>query len=150
MEELVPVLQLQMADGGEAPLTVTGSSMHPTLRHRRDRVLLVKAEAMPARPQVILYRRDNGSYVLHRIVRNRKDGWICSGDNQWQPEFVRFDQLEAVVSTILRNNKIYYVNQRGHGFWVWLWTAVFPLRRSVLAVRRLAGKLRRNIRRKLK
>ena len=150
MEELVPVLQLQMESGGLAPLRVTGSSMHPTLRNYRDQVLLKKITQRPKRPQVILYRRDDGNYILHRIVRDRSDGWICCGDNQWQPEFVRFDQAVAVVEAIVRKDKTYYVNQQGHGFFVWLWNAVFPLRRPILAVRRRLGRLRRNIRRKQK
>ena len=36
MEELAPLLQLQLDNGGKANLVVTGNSMHPTLLHRRD------------------------------------------------------------------------------------------------------------------
>ena len=40
MEELVPLLQLQMETGGSARLIVTGYSMMPMLHHRKDSVVL--------------------------------------------------------------------------------------------------------------
>ena len=38
MEELMPLLQLQMEASGSAKLTVTGWSMMPMLHNRRDSV----------------------------------------------------------------------------------------------------------------
>ena len=147
MEKLVEMLLLQLEEGGVAPLTVTGNSMYPTFRHRRDTVTLVKGQ--PGKKDVILYKRDNGAYVLHRVV---KAGAIytCCGDNQWQPEPVRPDQVIAVVSGFVRKGKNYTVEHKGYRLWIWFWVGIFPVRRPILALRHGLGCLHRKIWRKQK
>lgn len=149
MEELVGVLRLQMEQGGEARLIVTGNSMYPTFRNRKDQVILTEPQRPPVRPDVILYRRDSGQYVLHRIVRMKgQDTYICSGDNQWQPETVRRDQVFAVVSGFVRDRKVYTLTEGGYRLWIRFWVGIFPLRRPILALRRFLGKIKRKFRRK--
>ena len=145
MEALAEILQLQLTEGGRANLTVTGSSMHPTFRHRMDSVVLVPG--VPRKKDVILYKRDNGAYVLHRIVQV-KDTYICSGDNQWQPEPVRQEQVIAVVDGFTRNGKEYTNHYLPYGLWVWFWVGIFPIRRPILAVRHKLGKLWRKLNRR--
>ncbi len=75
LHELSPLMRECLAQGQEVVMTVTGNSMSPILRHGRDQVVLVQV-ADPAALQpgdVPLYQRDNGRYVLHRIVE-RDDG----------------------------------------------------------------------------
>ena len=148
MEEIVPVLLTQMEQGGTAWLVVTGSSMHPVFRNRKDRVGLCSVQDPIRGHPMVLYRRENGAYVLHRIVRHKKDGYLCCGDNQWQPEPVTRAQILAQVTEFTRKGKTYTVNQWGYRCFVWLWCAALPVRRPILALRRLLGKLRRKIRRK--
>ena len=69
MEELWQLLQLQLSSGGRARLPVTGYSMMPMLRNRKDTVELIPAADRQKRGAVILYRRESGAYVLHRIIR---------------------------------------------------------------------------------
>lgn len=75
MTELSPLVIACLDEGKEVLLTVTGNSMGPFLRHKRDQVVLIK----PADPTVLqpgdvpLYRRKSGRFVLHRIVE-RDDG----------------------------------------------------------------------------
>lgn len=74
-EALSPLLQDCLDQGQEVMLTVTGNSMCPFLRHQRDQAVLVKpSDPTTLQPgDVLLYRRDNGQLVLHRIVE-RDDG----------------------------------------------------------------------------
>ena len=150
MDELMPLLLLQLTHG-PANLPITGSSMHPMLRSGRDQVVLEKMESFPDKGHpVFLYLRDNGDYVLHRLVRRKKDHFLCCGDNQWQPEPVRADQVVAMVTGFFRKGKFYHVNHRGYRVYAWLWSVAFPVRRPLLAVRRWLGKLRKIRRRKTK
>jgi hypothetical protein len=48
---------------------------------------LVKPEIPPKKYDVIFYRRENGQYVLHRIIKIKKDGYVCRGDNQTAKEY---------------------------------------------------------------
>lgn len=143
MEQLAQLLAVQL-ENGQAPLRVTGSSMHPVLRDQKDTVYLQAPRTPVKKGDMILYRRDNGAYVLHRIIGCRGQGqYICSGDNQFVPEEVSAEQVLAVVETICRNGKMISVSHRGYRAFVWLWVFMFPVRRPILAVRRRLGRLRR-------
>lgn len=146
MESLAELLSLQMESGGIARLVVTGSSMHPTLRHRKDAVFLRPVERELRRGDLILYRRKNGRFVLHRIIsRPNGDMFFCAGDNQWQKERVTTAQVLGVTDGFIRDGKIYSEDNRGYRLWVNLWLFLFPLRRPVLTLRRFLGRIRRYI-----
>ena len=145
MKELVPLLLLQMEQGGTAALTVTGSSMVPMLYNRKDTVFLQLPPAgrLPA-GTVALYQRDTGMYVLHRLMKPLKNGgYLCCGDNQWQTEVIRADQVIAVVSAFERTGKRICLDHKGYRAYVAIWSFLLPVRLPILAVRRLLGKLRR-------
>lgn len=142
MEELAALLQTQLAAGGRAILVVTGSSMMPMLHNRRDRVVLEPPVDL-RRTDVILFRRESGAYILHRIVRMGEEVMLCSGDNQWEPETVLRSQVVAKVTEFTRKGKTFRV---GRGFWhLWarFWTGIFPVRRPLIALRRWVGRLGR-------
>ena len=142
MDELAKILQLQMDTAGSAQLTVTGSSMLPMLHHGKDTVTLSPICQTPGKGTLPLYLRDNGEYVLHRILRPVSEGFLCCGDNQWQAEIIRADQLVAQVTGFTRNQKEYLTTHWGYRLYVWLWVGLYPMRRYILAIRRRLGKLR--------
>ena len=151
IETLIPVIRLQLETGGRAPLVVTGISMHPTLRHGRDLVELVPLKRALKRGDLILYQRASGTYVLHRIVSKPvNEKFICSGDNQWEPEDVSADQVIALVDMYIRNGKRIPVDSLSCKLWVQLWIALFPVRRPFLKLRRLCGRLKKRLKRALK
>lgn len=149
MEQLAQLLELQL-ENGEAPLRVTGSSMYPTFRSGRDTVFLRKPDAPLRKGDVILYRRQNGRYVLHRIVRIKDGVLICSGDNQFEPERVEPEQVIARVEAFQRGKRKYKASHFGYRIYVWFWIGVFPVRRPMLKFRRCLGKGRRKLSRLLK
>ena len=141
MEELYPILEEQLASGGRCLLPVTGSSMLPALRQGRDAVLLEKRPV--GRGDVILYRRENGAFILHRIVGERGDLWLCCGDNQWRGEAVPKDRVLAAVAAVRRGGRETGLSP----LWTALWTGLFPVRRPLIALRRWAGKVKKQLRR---
>ena len=142
MESLAEILSLQLESGGRARLVVTGDSMYPTLRHRKDVVYLNPVSRKLERGDLILYKRKSGQYVLHRIVSKPKNGaFICCGDNQWEKEPMTEQQVVAIADGYIRNGK----ECRENTFRVNLWIFLFPVRRPLLAMRRFFGKLRRKL-----
>ncbi|MBQ2725200.1 MAG: S24/S26 family peptidase [Clostridia bacterium] len=94
-----------IAAGAKIPIVVTGSSMLPFLRNKRDTVWLMKEENYK-RGQILFFRRDNGMFVLHRIRRVYPDGrMLLNGDAQTACEIIRPDQALAVVYAVSRNGK---------------------------------------------
>lgn len=144
MEELAKILRLQL-ENGRAELTVTGSSMYPMLHHRRDTVTLEKPDRPLKKGDVILYQRPSGQYVLHRIVGLREAGFWCCGDNQWEKEAVEESQVLALVCRFRRLGKEHSTEDPGYQRSVRLWIAMMPIRKPVIAARRLAGRVKRKI-----
>lgn len=147
MEQLAQLLAVQL-EQGVAPLRVTGNSMSPTLQGDRDTVYLQKVDSPLRKGDVILYRRESGQYVLHRIVRLQDGGLILSGDNQFEPEHLKPEQVIARVEGFQRKGKDYSVSHTGYRLWVWFWVGLFPVRRPLIALRRRLGRIRRALKRK--
>lgn len=144
-DALIELIMLQLKERGRASLTVTGNSMYPMLQNCRDQVELVPVSYRQERKDVILYCRDNGQYILHRIISLTRDGYICCGDNQFEEEFVRHDQLLAVVDGFTRNEKKYSLRHPGYRLYADVWVGLFSARRYLLALRRRLGRLRRKL-----
>ncbi len=145
MEALAEVIELQLQTGGKANLTVTGNSMVPMLYHRKDTVMLTSVEGKQKPGQVILYRRENGRYVLHRIIALTEDGYICCGDNQYEKEPVAHTQLIASVVGFTRKGKLHECTALGYRFYTALWVYGFFARRPYIKIRRWLGRLRKKI-----
>lgn len=146
MDTLSELVMLQLENGGRAQLTVTGCSMLPMLHHRRDTVELIPVVGSQKPGDIILYRRENGQYVLHRIIALSPEGYICSGDNQAMREPVAQEQLLAVVDGFTRKGKRYPLEHRGYRLYTWVWVKLFFLRGCYIAVRRLLGRMRNKLR----
>lgn len=143
MDALAEVLHLQMESGGDARLIVTGDSMYPTFRHRKDVVFLTKPTRPLKKKDLILYQRESGQYVLHRIVtRPKNDAFICSGDNQWEKEPVCAGQVIALAERFIRKGRAHTARDFRYRLWVGLWVGLFPVRRPLLKLRRFLGRLR--------
>ena len=106
LSELLPRIAETIANGGEFLLYPQGESMLPLVRPARDGVWLSKAEK-PARNDICLYRRENGRFVLHRLVKREKSGSLSfRGDNQRETERgVPEDAVIAKVAAVQRDGK---------------------------------------------
>lgn len=145
MEQLYALMEQKLVQGGSVVLPVTGVSMYPMLAHQRDSVTLCTANSAK-KGELIFFRRENGSFVLHRVVRVLADGeYLCCGDNQHEPERVADSQILAVVTEFTRNGKVYPVDAPGYQAYVTVWGWLFPVRRPLLAARRVCGKVRRKL-----
>lgn len=83
---LMPTISEVIAAGGSFRLYPRGTSMQPMLVEGEDSVELTAAE--PYRVgDVLLYRRENGQFVLHRLIGTVGDTLVFCGDNQNAPEF---------------------------------------------------------------
>lgn len=103
--------------------------MIPLLVWGRDSVELVKCEKAE-KYDIIFYRRDNGQFVLHRIVGKDEYGFILCGDNQWVKEYgIQYRHIIGVVKSITRKAKKISVENSFYRFYIKLWTAFLPLRR---------------------
>lgn len=124
------MLQKVLSEGGTFPFYPRGSSMLPWIREGKDRVLLAPLPDELKKNQIVLYKRKNGAYVLHRIVKIQGDTYTMRGDHQYvnEPGISR-EQMLGVVSRICREDREYRTEQPLVRFQALLWTESAGLRR---------------------
>lgn len=81
MKELHPIICESIKDGGQFVFYPSGMSMYPTIKEKQDCVVLQEAKNL-IKNDLILYTRENGQYVLHRIIRVKNGKYTLCGDNQ--------------------------------------------------------------------
>ena len=123
---------LQEEDVKELPLTITGNSMSPFLIHGRDTVYLSRLTRHARRGDVLLYRRDNGAYVLHRVYAVTPETYTMVGDAQTELESgIRPDQVVAVMTRATRKDKELRPGDFWWDFFETTWLRFLPMRRPI-------------------
>ena len=111
--DALPLMTEKLENGGTVSFTVSGTSMQPLVFNRKDEVTLKKFEGKLKKYDVPFYRRDDGQFILHRIIKVQKDGnYTCRGDNQNIKEYdVRDDQIIGVLTSFTRKGKTVIINK---------------------------------------
>ena len=111
LSEMLPIIEEKISSGGEVSIPVTGKSMYPTLQQGRDYAVLYKAGEHLNKGDIPFYRRENGQFVLHRIVGEDENGYILCGDNQTEKEYgITHSQIIAVLTGVERDGKRIPIN----------------------------------------
>lgn len=124
----MPLIQEKLGNGGSVTFSPKGTSMLPMLRQGKDTVTLSPVTKKLNKFDLPLYRRDNGQYVLHRIVEVG-DTLTCIGDNQFELEReVRFDQVIGVVTMFSRDGRTCSVEDFSYWLYCRAWHYSRPVR----------------------
>lgn len=130
--EIYPIIKEKIDNGGTVKLPITGKSMRPLLVWGRDTVEIVKCDKAK-KGDIIFYLRDNGQFVLHRIIGTDENGYILCGDNQWVKEHgIQDRHIIAVVSLIERKGKVFSVTNIPYRIYSSVWMAMMPVRKPIL------------------
>ena len=110
-----------------------GYSMYPLFVPGRDSAVIEKADCDRLKKgDVILYRRENGILVLHRICRITKDGFYTVGDNQTAVEGpLTASQISGKLIHIIRNGHSFSVNHPVYRILSGFWLFLRPVRRPI-------------------
>jgi len=100
--------QLLEQEGVISGLTV-GKSMLPLFRSDKDIAYIKKIEGKLRVNDVLLYRKKStDEFILHRLIKITKDGYIIRGDNRFVNEFnVTDGDIIGVMTAFERNGKYY-------------------------------------------
>ena len=94
--------------------TIVGDSMMPLLRNRRDMVKVVAPPERLKKYDLPLYKRPSGEYVLHRVVKVKKNHYIICGDNRFWREKVPFEWIVGIVDSVFRDETEIPVTDPGY------------------------------------
>lgn len=142
LSEYDETIRLVLESGGEFRLYPRGTSMLPLLVQGRDSVVLRSIAAPPEKGDILFYRRDDGSYVLHRMIGRDADGYVLCGDNHTTLEHgITDSHLIGVVTRIYRADQCIEPESFRYRLYVRLWSC-FAVRRVYCRLRRLKRQLR--------
>ena len=141
--EYVPLIEEVIASGGEFRLFPRGTSMLPLIRQGKDSVILVLPKDL-SKGDIVFYRRPDGQFVLHRIIKKSKDGsFVLCGDNQTVLEKgIISNMIIAVVSAVFRDEKRIEKTAFGRIVYEFFW-CIMPLRKLIFFSRRVLSRLKR-------
>ena len=119
LEEIEPTIRKIFAAGGDFTFYPKGTSMQPFVEQGRDKITLAPIQDQVRKYDVILYKRKNGAFVLHRVVGKRADGYsnfagIISCERVWHKK-------EQMIGKIDKNRsaaaKVIRVDDMKHRLW---------------------------------
>lgn len=109
--------------------TNVGSSMKPLIRPEGDLIVIKRREEPLKKYDVPLYKRPSGQYVLHRIIKIKKDGYVIRGDNcTYTENSIKDSQIIGVLQSVVRNGKEIKMNSRRQILYASIWNFFYFLR----------------------
>lgn len=146
LSQAIPLMEELLNAGKEVSFVPSGTSMLPLLHGGKDRITLKKPSVPPKKYDVPLYRRADGSFVLHRIIGIGKDGYVMCGDHQSIKEYpVKQEDIIAVMVSLERNGKYIDCNKLGYKLYSRIWTFLLPVRPLFFSFGSLILKIARKI-----
>ncbi len=107
METLLPFIEEAFERNQKFKIPITGTSMNPLLIQGRDFVFIEKPDFPLQVGDIPLYRRDDGAFVLHRIVKKGVKDYTLSGDNQFLLEHgITDEHIIGVVTALCIDGKV--------------------------------------------
>lgn len=148
----------ELCKHGKIVYSNVGNSMMPLIRQGRDVMIIERPRSWDAfdrkgsvikkckRLDVPLYLRDNGVYVLHRVLKVRKQDYVLCGDNRYSKEYGITDrQIIGLMTGVIRNGREISVNNIGYRIYAHIWCDCFLLRACFLKAGRWISSRRRKL-----
>lgn len=138
----MPSFEEVLNKDGELIYTNVGYSMYPLIKEREDVLRIVKTDIFK-KGDVVLYKSEIDHYVLHRILKIKKDKVILAGDyNYWKDKPITKDKiLGKLVSITKKDGTLIDLDKdkKGRRFWYtnfFYLKAIFQIIGKILHIRK--------------
>lgn len=118
----------ELTERGVLCRTTVGTSMLPLLREGRDVSVIVRKDPPFRKYDAVLFRRPDGTLVLHRILKARDGMYRIAGDNCESSEWVRQEDILGVLAAVRRGGKTISAKGLPYKLYARLQAAAFPVR----------------------
>ena len=151
LADAIEVIEEILAGGGEFRMYPKGTSMLPLIKQGRDSVVLKRNFDDAARKHdIAFYRRENGQFVLHRVMEVDNGSYVMCGDNQTQLERgIKAEQIIGYVDRMYKGERELSFSSPGQKLYLLVW-CFKPYRKLCFFVRGKLSGLKRRIKRILK
>ncbi|MBR2547362.1 MAG: S24/S26 family peptidase [Eubacterium sp.] len=129
----------ELKEKGKYLSVPAGNSMEP-LFHDKENVVEIVVPQKPVRPgDIVLFIREDGTSVIHRVVEEAAGGYYIRGDNCMEKEYVPSEKIAGICTRFYIKGRWVSVDDRRYRLYVALWGGLYP-------VRQLAWKLKKTVR----
>ena len=130
------LIEQYIKENGDFIAIPVGTSMYPMLRNRRDSVYLIRYDGKGLKKYDLpVYKRTDGTQVMHRCLGKDENGYIMCGDNQWVLEHgIQDSQIIAVAKGFYRDEKYIPNESKAYIAYYKLWSMSLFLRKCILRV----------------
>ena len=126
----------ELENCGYVVFTNKGVSMMPLLRQDKD-VMVIRAKHDGFKKNdAVLFRRENGQYILHRIRRVMGEEYFIIGDNCTSGEIVKREMILGILESVKRSGKEKKLSGAGYGLYV----HTLGIRRFLLKIKNMLVK----------
>lgn len=131
MEKTVDLEKL-LSEGNTVQIKPKGWSMYPMIRPGDEAVIAPVNAGKLKRGDVVLFRREGGILVLHRIWKVSEKGLFLVGDNQVEVEGpVKREQIRGRLTAFIRKGKMISVRNPAYRVLTSLWLRLRPIRNII-------------------
>lgn len=135
--DVYDLIKERLDGGGTVLLTVTGKSMQPLLKDGVTQVLLAPCGGRLKRYSIALYKRADGTAVLHRYIGQSADGLCFRGDNEnYTEKDIRPENVCGVAVSAVTGNKTFKLTGIKNRLYGAFCAAAYQVRRLKRAVGR--------------
>ena len=124
-----------------------GISMKPMLYEADSVAEIHTITSPPKRCDVVMYIRGQSQGVIHRVLYQKGGIYVINGDNCWQKEYVRPEQIYGIVMRFYRKGRWHEVSEPMYRLYSRVWVDLFFIRRPVLYIRDKMKSLKRRVNR---
>lgn len=135
--EVYSLISEQLRDGGSVRFSPNGTSMLPFIVQGRDEVVVKKADGRLKKYDIAFYRRENGSYILHRVVKfDKNKNYIFRGDHQFEYEYgINDSNIIGVVEKVYRAGKCIKATSLKFKLWAVFGSLYFRMRNRLYRIK---------------
>ncbi len=119
--EVISGYKAELDKNGVVGFVPGGNSMWPTLKNRKQSIIVLSKTERLKPLDVALYMRADGSYVLHRVMNVTDTGYIMCGDSQFSLESVPEERVIGCMAGFYRGKKYVEVTDEKYIKKVKLW-----------------------------
>lgn len=119
LDEMIPVMCKVLESGGKFTFAPFGNSMRPLIKSGKTQIVLEKNNNNFKLGDVPLFRRNNGSLVLHRIVKIDENGYVTVGDNELRKEaYFKDEDAYGIMCGYYKGKKFVSVESKRYKFYM--------------------------------
>ena len=128
--DLLPTMEEKLIAGGEVTFIPEGRSMRPMFRGGIDKITLVRKNGRLKKYDLPFYRRSDGRYILHRVIKVCDNYYVCRGDGTFTNEIgIKDKEILGVVKSFEKKGKTRNCNSFGFKVYSVLWVNTCQIRK---------------------